>query len=171
MGEHSKHTWETIWSSLGEPVPPKKFRGNRFPRATLYDFLFPNSKNPSSAAWLGKHAVRHVNNSWTWISRSIYIYIYMLAQTKKASYPLNVLKASLARSWGVESALVDLIAWAWQLSHACMTGMALWLRVCADKCAVLKHRIGLTLALLILVCACVANVGGTERKGVITLFW
>ena len=47
----------TIWSSLGEPVPPKKFRGNRFPRPTLYDFLFPNSKNPSSAAWLGKKTV------------------------------------------------------------------------------------------------------------------
>ena len=45
----------TIWSSLGEPVPPKKFRGNQFPRPTLYDFLFPNSKNPSSAAWLGKN--------------------------------------------------------------------------------------------------------------------
>ena len=51
MEEHSKHTRGTrgnTRNTLGEPSGVAW--GNRFPRASLYDFLFPYSKNPSSGS-------------------------------------------------------------------------------------------------------------------------
>ena len=40
-----------IQGRLGEP--PWEARENRLPQATFADFLIPDCKNPSSAAWLG----------------------------------------------------------------------------------------------------------------------